>query len=565
VAAEAADEAKHGSGISAVSSLLLVLLCLILYLPGFFSLPPIDRDEARFAQASKQMVESGDYVDIRFQDEPRYKKPIGIYWLQAAAVALVGGGGDAPIWVYRLPSLVGAVLAVLLTAQLGARLFDRRTGFVAALLLASCLLLGVEARLAKTDAVLLACILAAQLALARAWTERDSTEKPALLPALGFWLALGAGMLVKGPIILLASGGTALLLALFERRGRWLLRLKPVPGVPVAILVVLPWLVAIGIQSDGAFFQASVGHDLLGKVLSGQESHGAPPGYYAVAVWLTFWPGSLLLFLALPWIWNHRRDSAVKFCLAWSLPVWIVFELVLTKLPHYVLPAYPALALLTARALAAGLPAPGVATAGARWAGRLRLLVVPVWLAITLALAAVLVILPSDLHVNPPLPGLPGAIGVVAIAIFGLVLLWRDRLQGTATALASSAVFLAVTAYQSVLPQVDALWSSAEIAELAKAADLSCPDPTIAAAGYAEPSLVFLVGTDTILTDAAGAAAHVTRGGPCALALVEKREESAFLAALPAVDPPVFELGGISGFNYSNGRFVELTLYRWGP
>lgn len=563
MAVEIAGVTKARGVVSPLHLLLLALACLALYLPGFFALPPIDRDEARFAQASKQMVESGDLVDIRFQDEPRYKKPIGIYWLQVAAVELIGRGADSPISVYRLPSLLGAVLAVLLTALIGARLFDRQTGIVAAVLLASSLLMGVEARLAKTDAALLACILAAQLALARAWTERDSDAPPALLTALGFWLALGAGMLVKGPIILLASGGTALLLSLFERRGRWLLRLKPALGVPLSIVVVLPWLVAIGLQSDGAFFQASVGHDLLGKVLSGQESHGAPPGYYAVAVWLTFWPASLMLLLALPWIWAHRRDPSVRFCLAWILPVWIVFELVLTKLPHYVLPAYPALAILTAAALAAGLPAPGAGTAAARWARRLRRLVVPVWLAVTAALAAVLVVLPLRLDADLSLPGLIGAAAVLAFAVAGLVLLRRRRRPAAVAALAGSALVLAITCYQGVLPRLDPLWSSAAVARMAAAE--GCAGHRIAAAGYAEPSLVFLAGTETLLTDAAGAAAHVTRGGPCAFALVEKREEPAFRAALPGVDPPVFEIGRFSGFNYSNGRFIELTLYRWNP
>src|SRR5215472_3669793 len=64
----------------------LVLFSLLCFLPGFFNIPPVDRDEARFAQATKQMIESGEFVDIRFQDEVRYKKPVGIYWLQAAAV-----------------------------------------------------------------------------------------------------------------------------------------------------------------------------------------------------------------------------------------------------------------------------------------------------------------------------------------------------------------------------------------------------------------------------------------------------------------------------------------------
>ena len=138
--------------VTARSPLLLILLCLALFLPGFFSLPPVDRDEARFAQASRQMLETHDFVDIRFQNEGRHKKPVGIYWLQAASAALFGADR---IWAYRLPSLLGAIAAVLLTFALGSRLFAPPIGFAAAALLACSLLLNVEARQAKTDAMLL--------------------------------------------------------------------------------------------------------------------------------------------------------------------------------------------------------------------------------------------------------------------------------------------------------------------------------------------------------------------------------------------------------------------------
>src|SRR5947209_7707811 len=99
--------------------LCLVAACLIAFLPGFFQIPPLDRDETRFAQATKQMVENGEYVDIRFQDEVRYKKPVGIYWLQAGVVKAAETLGFArartTISIYRLPSLLGATGAVLLT------------------------------------------------------------------------------------------------------------------------------------------------------------------------------------------------------------------------------------------------------------------------------------------------------------------------------------------------------------------------------------------------------------------------------------------------------------------
>ena len=95
-----------GKALSPLTYLLLALLALFAFAPGISTLPPTDRDESRFVQATKQMVESGDYVDIRFQDVPRYKKPAGIYWLQSTAVLLSGQGSDAPIWVYRLISVL---------------------------------------------------------------------------------------------------------------------------------------------------------------------------------------------------------------------------------------------------------------------------------------------------------------------------------------------------------------------------------------------------------------------------------------------------------------------------
>src|ERR1700746_3509929 len=132
----------------------LLAMSLVWFLPGFFNTAPIDRDEARFAQATKQMIESGDYVDIRFQDEVRYKKPVGIYWLQAAAVRLGQALGvpDAltTIWLYRIPSLIGAVGAVLMTYWTALALGSRRTAYLAGVMLACSILLGVEARLAKT-------------------------------------------------------------------------------------------------------------------------------------------------------------------------------------------------------------------------------------------------------------------------------------------------------------------------------------------------------------------------------------------------------------------------------
>src|SRR5262249_10920616 len=135
-----AVSASHGR-----ASLWLVVVCLVAFLPGFFTIPPVDRDEARFAQATKQMLESDDYVDIRCQEESRYKKPVGIYWLQAGFVELGEALGvpraHTRIWLYRFPSLIGAIGAVLATYWTALAFVSRRAAVLAGMMLASCLLL----------------------------------------------------------------------------------------------------------------------------------------------------------------------------------------------------------------------------------------------------------------------------------------------------------------------------------------------------------------------------------------------------------------------------------------
>src|SRR4051794_16716414 len=262
--------------------MVLLAVALLLFLPGFFSIPPTDRDEARFAQATKQMIETGDYVDIRFQDEVRYKKPVGIYWLQAAAVkagrALGVRNALTTIWLYRVPSLVGAVGAVLITYWAALGLVSRRAALFAALMMASCVLLGIERLLAKTDAMLVMTVVAAMGALARAYLPQENTPAALWLNAALFWTAVAGGVLLKGPLIVMILGLTVLSLVIVDRSARWLWQLKPAAGVLWVAALVLPWFVAITGRAGEAFYSESIGQDLLSKIFSGQEGHGGPPG-----------------------------------------------------------------------------------------------------------------------------------------------------------------------------------------------------------------------------------------------------------------------------------------------
>ena len=523
----------------------LTALGLALYLPGLAALPPTDRDESRFVQASRQMLESRDYIRIRFQDEPRNKKPAGIYWLQAASVDVLSTPASTAMWPYRLPSVLGALAAVLLTFGFGQGWIGRGAAFTGAALLAASLGLTVEAHLAKTDAVLLATVVAAQGALGEIYRKSRAGEPiGAALPLL-FWVAQGVGVLIKGPISPLMSLLTAGALAIADRDARWLGRLHFLWGVPVTLLIAGPWLIAITLATDGGFASESVGNDLLGKLIHGQESHGAPPGYFLVLALVTFWPGSLALARAARLAWRERREAAIRFLVAWLVPFWVLLELVPTKLPHYALPAYPALALLAGRALASG---------GRRhWSD---LIACSLWGLVALALGAALVTVP--IHFGGGAAPLAVAMIAVAIGLAGgqLRSLWLG--QSRVSMGVGAALFLWATAFGVVAPGIDALWLSRGAAALVNHQDRV--DRSIVVTGYAEPSLVFLLGTATKLASAAEAAAIIAKL-PSTLVLVSNREDAAFRAALEKNGISVDSLGEVSGLDYSNGRAVTLTLY----
>jgi len=532
-----------------------LLLCgLLLFLPGFFNIPPIDRDEARFAQATKQMVETSDFVDIRFQDDVRYKKPVGIYWLQSAAVETASALGlpraQLRIWLYRIPSLIGAIGAVLLTYWTGLAFVTRRGAVLAALMMCSSVLLGVEARLAKTDAMLLLTVVAAMGALARVYLSwqrgEDPTHPPWAWPAI-FWTALAGGILLKGPLILMFVGLTIVTLAILDRSANWIWRLRPVWGLMWMLVLVLPWFVAIFWRAGDAFFADSIGGDMLSK-LSAQESHGAPPGVYLLLFLITFWPGAPLAAMAAPAVWRARREPAAQFLLAWLIPSWIVFEAVLTKLPHYVLPLYPAIAILTVGALERRVLSRSWLRRGAAW-----------WFAIPAIMSVVAVIGAVTVTRQPVFLAWPF---VAAALIFGLFAWWLyddNRAERSLLNAVVAAMFLAMAIYGVVMPALTPLFPSAEIARALR--NVVCVGPKAAAAGFHEPSLVFMTGTSTLLTDGSGAADFLGQGS-CRFALVEARSERAFAQRAEAIGLRYDVSTRIEGYNISQGKAISIAIFR---
>ncbi|WP_230531560.1 ArnT family glycosyltransferase [Microvirga roseola] len=536
--------------------LVLVLLSLVCFLPGFSSLQPMDRDEPRYAQASKQMLEAGDFVDIRFQDEARHKKPVGIYWMQSAAVAAGEAVGipeaSTTIALYRLPSLAGAIATVLLTYWAGLAFFGRRGAFLSAALMATSIILMVEARLAKTDAMLAACSVAVMGGLARAYLSRGAGVLPRRA-LLIFWAGLALGILIKGPLILMFAGLTAAVLSYKERSARWLLTLRPWLGLALTLMVVLPWFVAIAIKSGGAFYSASVGHDMLGKVGTAQKYHWAPPGFYLLSFFATFWPGAILAAIAVPFAWIYRREEPVAFALAWIVPSWIVFEAVPTKLPHYTMPLFPAVTILTVMAISRHFVGPH------RLAAKPATILIPfIPVGLTVGLSAVAWSFDGML----PYRALPVLVASSLAALYAWRLFLKNRIVPCLVASFASAACLSIGVFGLAQLDLRSLKISPRLAEVAR--NLTCDNPRVATLGYREPSLVFLTGTGLeMLETGQEASAFLSRGG-CRVVFVDSRfdadfrAENARLGLAPALSTRVH------GFNINSGRRVDIGAYATG-
>jgi 4-amino-4-deoxy-L-arabinose transferase-like glycosyltransferase len=520
--------------------IVLGLLSLALYLPGIAALPVLDRDEARFAQATRQMIETGDLLRIRFLNEARNKKPAGIYWLQAASVGALSTADSTAIWPYRFPSLLGGIAAVLLTFGLGQGLVGRREALIGAGLLAATLELSAEAHIAKTDAVLLATAIAAQGALGLIYrAARDGRTSAWRLPLL-FWLAQAAAILIKGPVVPVLSVLTMLAVSAADRDARWLKNLRAWWGVPLLLLLAGPWLIAINRATGGAFLNESVGRDLFGKLIGGDDAHGAPPLTHLLILMAGFWPATIFLGRIVAQGWRERSDVAVRFLIAWAVPFWILVELVPTKLPQYLLPVYPALALMAGRALLAG---------DTRWR-RADVLFAAIGALVGLCLIAILVEAPIRYGAGLDPVGIAAAAAVAILAI-GLVA-WRHSLRAPMVAICCSLVAFIPLA-QFVAPRLDRLFVSRDIAALVH-------DRPVAVTGYSEPSLVFLLGTGTQLLPPQ-AAAEALAQHRVAAAIVEQRQDAAFRQALSKLGAPAQAAGTVSGLDYSTGKPVTLTLF----
>jgi len=559
-----------------LQALLLVATCLVCYLPGLFSTPPIDRDEARFAQASRQMLESavlpqtlqdpalhaGGLAVPMVQDKPRLNKPPLIYWAQSASAYIFTGANaqrDA-IWMYRIPSVIGAIAAVLAVWWMGRRMFDPRAALLAGVLLATCTAVVFDAHQARSDQLLLGLT---TWAMALLWNilRRANASKPvgwwrwALL-----WIVVGLGVLTKGltPMVVLLT-----LLTFCVVQGKWWAwrAAKPLLGLIVIAAVILPWVLAVANHVGLDTYTAILHDEVIARGASAKEGHAGPPGYYFISAAAMFWPAGALAIFAVWWgarraitlgpkgsRWKARtmHRPAELFLLAWLLPTWIFFEIYSTKLPHYTLPVYPALALMSARAALSG------STLIRLWPARLSIV----------GYAAVGILVPAALIVGsilsrelfPPLWQVaPLAMLVVLFTLLATRSLWKGlALKGMLTALMAVPAMAFLT-HALILPRL----TSFSPAIIERLNELNLNDRPLAATGYTEDSLLFL--TRGIL---------IKLNKDEALAWLQEHPSGILLAKRGMLAPDAANthiIDSVTGLQFARGKNITVDIIQRAP
>lgn len=523
---------------------LAALVALASVLPGVLSLPATDRSETRLAEASAQMLEDHDFAAAAVDDDLRDRSPLAVHWLQAAAVAATSDPEARQIWAFRIPAVLGAMIAAAACAWGGAALFGPSTGFLSGVILASGALLTSAGVIDAPGALLSAGVTLAISALARLRLAHAGAFQAGAPTRVLFWAGLGLAVAAAGLVGAVVIALTAGALWLVERRAGWAASLGWGWGLIVLAALVGPSLVAGAI--DGG--QPAP----LGWLITG--SGVRTPGLQLLLAPLLIAPFALFLPAAIAKLARAPRDASVRIAACWLVPAWLLMEFARGPSPSRGLIAYGALAWLCAAAVR-----DGVGPVSARIGAGLQALAAAILAAGALYLAERF--------------GGPGALawaGVAAVLIAGAglggaALLLKGR-PGSAAALAAVLGLCAHgAAFAGLGPRLDSLWAPHRIAQALARAGLDpregvTPGP-VAVAGFGEPSLDFALGGQTDELTPEDAAAAVLTGRP---AIVEARAEDAFLAAAARDGGRVRRVAEAEGFDYSTGATVRLELYAQG-
>jgi len=325
-----------------INHVILLVLAAVCYFLFFYRLGDIGMlgpDEPRYAAVAREMFERGDYVTPRLHGEPWFEKPPLMYWGVAASYALFGVNEFAA----RFPSAIAAAICVFLVYWCGRRLWDRAVGFAAALVMASSVGFLTFARAASMDMPLTACLTAALVFLL---VGENATQPSRRWWFYLFYASLGLGVLAKGPVAFVLPAAS--LVGFLWLRGTWReWRSWHPEGILIALAVALPWYIACTWANGYEFVRIFIINHNFERFTSTIHGHQRPFYFYLpVLLFLTF-PWTFLLIPAL-----RRQFARNEQLLAWwTIVPFVFFSLAGSKLPGYILPMVPPIALLCAKEL----------------------------------------------------------------------------------------------------------------------------------------------------------------------------------------------------------------------
>jgi 4-amino-4-deoxy-L-arabinose transferase-like glycosyltransferase len=467
-------------------ALLVFALAGLLLLTGLGAVALTDRDEGANAEAAREMLEQRSWITPTLGGAPRFAKPAFVYWLMAGAYAALGVGETAA----RLPSAVAALALVLVQYAFARWAFGTEVAWRAALML----LLSVEyvaiGRMALTDATLALWTTIAAYAFLRGWLGAPPRGRWYALA----WIAGGLAVLTKGPVgLVVPLGGVVAYLALAGGLGQAWREAWPLRGPALLLVVAAPWYLAM-FWLHGWDYAARARGETLGRVLRPVTGPGGTALFYLPVLLVGFFPWSAFLPEAVVAALRQarararrsRREAVSVFAAVWLVVGLVLFSLAQTRLPHYVFPLFPAVALL----VAASWPALPSRLSRGLLAGIgivLAALLVMAWLA-----SGQLVRLLAPVYPAAADATLPAAALVVAALLAGVggAALLREGAH-LFRVLAVLTVLVLAVGFQAALPAFSVEFVAPAGELVSRAARAARPCDTLAAVGPYRPSLLF--------------------------------------------------------------------------
>ena len=509
-----------------------------------------DRDEPRFSRATAEMIESGNYLYPTFNGRLRPDKPILIYWLMSVPMRVLGPTSLA----CRFSSSVGVALTCLFTFLLGRRFLGVKAGLWSMAILASTLLILVEGTAATSDGILLPCMVAVMVLFAGGLESRLPWYQVA---AMG--LALGLGLLAKGPVALLPVVVIAVTLWLIRKSEvRAALGLGQVGGAAVmGVLVFIVWAIPANHATGGEFLRLGIGHHVLARAAKPLESHGGRfllnLPYYLPVIIAGFFPWTLHLPGSISAVLNRRVGTGHfrELFLAWVVSIVVIMTLVATKLPHYVLFTWPALALAVGGTLAAAAQGK-LADIDRNWLRGGIYFFGPVAGGVVVAFLAA----PLWLHLPGAIVPFWTAAAVLAVvSVLAMRQQLQNRFQASAITLLVGMVVLLLPVMFGVMPALEKVKVAPALAQAVR--QQTTREVPVATFGYDEPTLYFYVGRQV----------ESLRSEEAVLAWAKQPQPGVLIitkAALAAVEGHggslgLAELASQEGLNYAKGKPLEVV------